>query len=450
MILDGAIGDVTLVNTGRFFNGPPDRPPWRWYGDYGNYERPDPEQVVRDLDWEAWLGPAPSIDFNERHFWHWRCYWPYGTGQCGDLLSHELDFVQSLLRYGIPDTCVTAGHNAYWHDDREVPDTWTASYVFEEANCTVTFEGCQNSNRKQTPELIGRSGRMIFNDIGQDAAMFEIYADEPAYELARRPQPQPTFFFAPTREHQRPSHMEDFLQCVRTREAPRCNEDEAFVEAATLLMSAESYQDRPRHRRAACGGAAGHPDHLAAGATSSLSTPGKPGLPQTSRACQRCLRSWAAMIAKSAPSRNRSRGTAGERTFTRTRSRSADSVRHWSQVRAVASTLARISVGSRLSAGGRNLLGDLCRDLGGGSISWMTRRVSQLKREGAEEKRARARAVRAAARILVSYSWALTPRCWRHSATDHRPGPGRQLICSALSVRHSSTAAWWLASSSRR
>jgi predicted dehydrogenase len=248
MILDGAIGDVTLVNVGRFFNGPTDRPPWRWFGDYGNYERPDPEQVVRDLDWASWLGSAPSIDFNERHFWHWRCYWPYGTGQAGDLLSHEMDFVQTVLRYGIPDTCVTSGHNAFWHDDREVPDTWASTYVFETHNCTVTFEGCMNSRRNQTPEFIGRTGRIIFNEIGQDASMFETYADERAYELARRPQPQPTHFFAPTRDHQRPSHMENFLQCVRTRETPRCNEDEAFIEAATLLMSVESYHQKRQVR----------------------------------------------------------------------------------------------------------------------------------------------------------------------------------------------------------
>jgi predicted dehydrogenase len=248
MILEGSIGDVTLVNIGRFFNGTPDRPPWRWYGGYNNYERPDPEKVIRDLDWESWLGSAPSIDFNERHFWHWRCYWPYGTGQAGDLLSHETDFVQTVLRYGIPDTCVTTGHNAFWKDDREVPDTWTSAFVYEKHDCTVTFEGCMNSQRKQTPEFIGRAGRIIFSDIGQDASMFETYADEPAYELARRPQPQPTHFFAPTPEHERPSHMEDFLQCVRTRERPRCNEDEAFVEAATLLMSVQSFQQKRQVR----------------------------------------------------------------------------------------------------------------------------------------------------------------------------------------------------------
>jgi predicted dehydrogenase len=200
--------------------------------------------VIKELDWKRWLGSTPAIDFNERHFWHWRCYWPYGTGQAGDLLSHEMDFVQSVLRFGIPDTCVTHGHNAFWRDDREVPDTWLSSYVFEKQHCSVTFEGCMNSRRQQTPEFIGRNGRMIFNEIGQSASLFETYADESAYRPARYPQAKPSFFFAPGAEHRKPDHLSDFLHCVRTREKPQCNEDEAFVEAVTLLMSVESYRQQ--------------------------------------------------------------------------------------------------------------------------------------------------------------------------------------------------------------
>jgi predicted dehydrogenase len=248
MIGEGAIAEVTLVNTGRFFNGPPERPPWRWYGTYSNYVHPDPKQVIKDLDWERWLGDAPSIDFNERHFWHWRCYWPYGTGQAGDLLSHELDHVQTVLRYGIPDSCMTQGHNAFWKDDREVPDTWLSAYVFEDKDCTVLFEGCMNSRRSQTPEYIGREGRMIFSDIGQNANLFEIYPDARAHEIAARPQPQPELFFKPGKEHRRPDHMEDFLNCVRTREKPRCDEDEAFIETAVIAMSMESFREKRQVR----------------------------------------------------------------------------------------------------------------------------------------------------------------------------------------------------------
>ena len=247
MIREGKLGPVTFVKTGRYFNNSPETPVWRWYGYYSSYNRPDPKQVAKDLDWQKWLGAASKIEFNERHFWHWRCYWPYGTGQAGDLLSHELDYVQSVLGYGIPDTCMCAGLNAFWKDDRETPDTWIATYQFEKQGCTTIFEGIQNSSREQTPEFCGRDARMVFNSIGQDASRFEIYKDSPAWTMGRRT-PEPVYKYAPDKATRWPDHMENFLQCVRTGEKTRCNEDEAFIETATLLMSVESYHKKRQVR----------------------------------------------------------------------------------------------------------------------------------------------------------------------------------------------------------
>jgi predicted dehydrogenase len=241
LLRDGRIGPLTLIHTGRFFNGSKERAPWRWYGYYSIYDRPDPAQVIKQLDWEKWLGSSPKIEFNERHFWHWRCYWPYGSGQAGDLLSHVLDHVQTVLGWGIPDTCMCTGLNAYYDDDRQVPDTWLAAYRFEKHACSLTFEGCMNSKREQPPEYIGRDGRLIFNSIGQSANRFWIYPDGPAYpHMARKPL-EATHIFDPATGEKWPSHMENFLQCVRTGDRPKCNIDEAFIEIATVLMSTEAY-----------------------------------------------------------------------------------------------------------------------------------------------------------------------------------------------------------------
>jgi predicted dehydrogenase len=239
LIAQGILGSITLVRTGRFKASDPKNPNWRWYGYYEQWERPDPEKVRKEVEWDMWLGPAPKIPWNERHFWHWRCYYAYGTGYCGDLLSHEMDFVQYLLGHGIPDTCMTSGMIALLDDDREVPDTWIATYQFEKLKRTVTFIGSMNATASQPVELCGRDATLRFDGIAHDVTTFQIIparhnknANLPkGYERGKTPE--------------QPNHVQDWINCICTRGTPKCSTDEAFIEAATFLMSLES-QKRQR------------------------------------------------------------------------------------------------------------------------------------------------------------------------------------------------------------
>jgi predicted dehydrogenase len=190
------------------------------------------------VDWDRWLGPAPKIPWNERHFWHWRCYYAYGTGYAGDLLSHEMDFVQYLLGHGIPDTCVSSGQIALLRDDREVPDTWGATYEFEKLGRTVTFEGSMNATDSQPVTVCGRDATLRFNDIAHNASTFEII---PAGHNQRGDLPKG---YARGRTPDQPNHMVDWVNCIRTRGTPKCSTDEAFIETATFLMSLKAQQER--------------------------------------------------------------------------------------------------------------------------------------------------------------------------------------------------------------
>ena len=238
LIATGALGPITFVRTGRMCNTDPAHPIWRWYGYYNQLERPDPAQVVKDVNWELWLGKTPKIPFNERHFWHWRCYWRYGTGQAGDVLSHEIDYVQYLLGHGIPDTCACLGLNALLHDDREVPDTWQATYQYLKLGRTVTFTGTMNTSIGQPVEICGKQASLKFDAIAHDATKFTLMpegfstqTDLPKGYLSGKTPKQP-------------SHMQDFFNCVRSRGTPKCSVDEAFIETATYLMSIEAYQQQ--------------------------------------------------------------------------------------------------------------------------------------------------------------------------------------------------------------
>lgn len=232
------LGPITLVRTGRFKSNAPVHPNWRWYGYYTQWDRPDPAQVVKEVDWDLWLGRAPKIPWNERHFWHWRCYYAYGTGYAGDLLSHEMDFVQYLLGHGIPDNCACGGLISLLDDDREVPDTWVATYQFEKLGRTVTFTGSMNTRASQPVEICGRDATLRFDTIAHDVTDFEIHTahhnrrgDLPkGYERGKTPS--------------QPNHLVDWVNCIRSRGTPKCSTDEAFIETATFLMSLISQREQ--------------------------------------------------------------------------------------------------------------------------------------------------------------------------------------------------------------
>lgn len=254
LIRQRLIGPVTMVRTGKFSNQPVGQNNWRWYGGYFDFDRPEPRQVRRDLDWDRWLGPAPKSPFSMEHFWHWRCYWAYGTGVAGDLLSHSLDFVQSVLRYGIPDTCVCMGLNTFMKDGREVPDTWNAMYAFEKQDCVVTFVSSMNSGElPQPPEFRGKEALLRFSEDSLHRS-FDVYAERrsakygPQIEAKKVPAGEPFVSFDPAKTPPQPTHMQDFFNCVRSRKAPKCNEDEAFIETATFVMSVVAYNQKRQVR----------------------------------------------------------------------------------------------------------------------------------------------------------------------------------------------------------
>ena len=98
-----------------------------------------------------------------------------------------------------------------------------------------------NSRRQQPPEYIGRNGRIIFNAIGQNATRFHVYDDGAAYAHMHRKPFEPRFNYDPSKGPRWSDHMQEFLECVRTGDTPRCNIDEAFIELVSYLMSVESY-----------------------------------------------------------------------------------------------------------------------------------------------------------------------------------------------------------------
>lgn len=64
------------------------RPVWP----QGMTERPEPQPVPKDLDWNCWLGVAPVRPYNKAYLpFAWRGWWDFGCGALGDMACHTLD-----------------------------------------------------------------------------------------------------------------------------------------------------------------------------------------------------------------------------------------------------------------------------------------------------------------------------------------------------------------------
>ncbi len=78
-----------------------------------------------NLDWSAWLGPAPKRPYDPDRFFHWRRYWDYSGGIATDLFVHRITRMIKALDLKFPDRVVgTGGKWEFASSAAEIPDTF--------------------------------------------------------------------------------------------------------------------------------------------------------------------------------------------------------------------------------------------------------------------------------------------------------------------------------------
>jgi predicted dehydrogenase len=127
MMQQGYLGQVHYVRAFWYRNDVPAKPIWR----YNIPKDASPENT----DWKAFLGNATPREWNPQRFFQWRLYWDYSGGIPTDLLVHQTDIVNFVCGKTTPISCVASGGIYKWTaagDDREVPDTFSAVYEYDD------------------------------------------------------------------------------------------------------------------------------------------------------------------------------------------------------------------------------------------------------------------------------------------------------------------------------
>jgi predicted dehydrogenase len=151
-----------------------------------------------------------AIQYDRNRFEHWRCYWDYGCGIAGSLMSHQWDAMNMVLSTGVPDSVSTQVDLSFWRSGSVAPDSWRCLFSYPGRSLSIDF-ACEfrSGHAGETTTIRTDGGELIL--AGTRGSGTEV--------------------------------LNEFFRCLLGRTAaPSCGIESAWQVAAAVDMSVESYR----------------------------------------------------------------------------------------------------------------------------------------------------------------------------------------------------------------
>lgn len=218
----GRIGQVTMVRT-----------IWNGNGAYRNMAPPaGMEAKPEGMDWNACQGKLAKVPWHPKRYFNHYVYWDYSTNaQMGGLFVHMVDVVHWYLKVNKPLAADCFGGIYLGTEDRDTADNINA--ILEYPNkLLVTFEA------NVTDMIPSENADIIFMGTGGRLSIFRYgYKFLPVEEKGKG-----AITSGPTPE----LHVANWLECMRTRSKPLCDEEAGHYSAMACHISNIAYK---QHRR---------------------------------------------------------------------------------------------------------------------------------------------------------------------------------------------------------
>jgi predicted dehydrogenase len=190
----GKLGKITLART------------W-WHGNSYHLRKAPAslQSQPSNLDWARFLGPVKWRDYDPQQYYNFRAYLDFGGGQVTDLFTHWIDVVHMFMDQDNPIAASAAGGVYNYKDGRTAPDTINVLLEYP-AEWTATFEATLAPGiRGEGIEMCGTEGKLLIT-----RQQFEFLpAGKGAQPVVVKAERELTI-----------DHVENFLDCVRTRKRP--------------------------------------------------------------------------------------------------------------------------------------------------------------------------------------------------------------------------------------
>src|SRR5712692_8895657 len=107
---------------------------------------PDPDvRPGENLDWNAFLGPAPKRPYDADRFLSWRRYWDYSGGIATDLFIHRVTRIIKALGLTFPErAAATGGKYEFRTSAAEIPDTFNITLDYPGGPSVILISSMAN------------------------------------------------------------------------------------------------------------------------------------------------------------------------------------------------------------------------------------------------------------------------------------------------------------------
>jgi predicted dehydrogenase len=190
------------------------------------------------LDWEQWQGPAPRRPLDPNRFRNWRFYSDYAGGIVADQGAHVFDGIHFLMNASYPIAVNASGGKPH-KAGADTPEEVVAIAEYPEdfiAAFTVNYGAMQYKMRNdQLNQFDGDQARM---DIGRED--LNVYMKGAEENVALTKHSAKGFGYATD------LHVQNFLECVRTRKMPTAPMRLGFQAALVVQMANMSLKEGRR------------------------------------------------------------------------------------------------------------------------------------------------------------------------------------------------------------
>ena len=186
------------------------------------------------LDWEAWCGPAPKLDYRP-NIGHkaWRLEKEYGNGHFVDWGIHHIDTIRYIMDFGMPTSFYTTGGLNTLEGKITTPDTLRAVMNFEQ--CPVIWQ----HRLWGTGDLNAQFNNGVFI-YGEKATLFASDNKLIMMPVGRNQQQEVMDI---STEMMQENHLADFINAVKSKNKNllSCTVEDAFQSTATVQLGMISY-----------------------------------------------------------------------------------------------------------------------------------------------------------------------------------------------------------------